>query len=96
MIRSIVDKVASSHKIRVSEVGGQDTWQRIDLGFAVVGAEKKIVDRVTDAVIRVIDDLDLARRVDLQREQLSFGEHRQLDGAALDGWIPDFAKGELQ
>ncbi|MBT8492201.1 MAG: DUF503 domain-containing protein [Deltaproteobacteria bacterium] len=94
VVRSIVDKVFARHKVRVAEVGGQDSWQRIDLGFAIVGSERVQVDKVADEILRFIEDLDLARRVDLQREQLSFGEHRETSDP-LDGWVPEFAKDQV-
>jgi len=95
VVRQIKDRVQAKHKVSLAEVGGQDTWQRVDLGFAVVGSDARLCDGKADEVVRLIEELDLGRRVDLQREQLRFGEERDLE-LNLHEWVPDFAKGEIR
>ena len=93
MVRRIRDRVMAKHKIRVAEIGGQDTWQRVELGFAVVGSDGQICEQSADRIVEFIDDLDLGRRIDLQRDRLTFGENRghQLE---QDDWMPDFTAGD--
>jgi len=95
VVRQIKDRVQAKHKVSLAEVGGQDTWQRIDLGFAVVGSDGRVCDGKADEILRLVDDLDLGRRVDLQRERIPFGQERELDLSLLD-WVPDFAKDEVR
>ena len=83
----------AKHKIAVAEVGGQETWQRIEMGFAVVGSSAQVCDQTTDRIIELIDELDLGRRVDLQRDRLAFGEQDR-PSLPLHGWTPDFGTGD--
>ena len=81
VVRKIKDRVGAKLKVVIAEVGGQETWQRIDLGFAVVGPDGGFCDSRADDGIRMIDELDLGRRVDLQRARSNFGELRDVDGS---------------
>lgn len=50
-IRKIKDSVLSNFKIQISEVGHNDLWQRTELGFAVVGNSKQVINSLIDKII---------------------------------------------
>jgi hypothetical protein len=74
VVRKIKDRVKARHDVRVSEVDGLDTWQRAVLGFAVVSGQESVAERVVDAVLRFVRDLDEAQVVAEHREVLHYGE----------------------
>jgi uncharacterized protein YlxP (DUF503 family) len=94
VVRSIKDKVFARHKILVAEVGGQDTWQRVVLGFAVVGSDAVVVAKTCEAVITQIEGLGEGRVVDVQREVEPYGDERIVADVmeGLDSWMPKFAE----
>jgi uncharacterized protein YlxP (DUF503 family) len=67
VVRSIVQRVRNHFNLSVSEVGGQDTWQRAVLGLAAAGHDEIGVRRVLDQAATFIEALHLAevRNVDI-------------------------------
>ena len=73
MVRKLKDRVAAKFDVRLAEVDGLDTWQRAVLGFAVVGAERHVVEAVRDDVVRAVEDLAHdAEVVSVDRDVLVF------------------------
>ena len=77
VIRKLIDRIQARFKLHVAEVGGQDTWQRAQLGFAVVGAEAQVVESIGDEVVRAIQSSveGQGEVVSIDREVLRYGEH---------------------
>jgi len=68
VVRSITDRVRSRFNAAAAEVGANDLWQRIELGFAVCGNETGFVDRQMDEISRFVERLALAEVVDVRAE----------------------------
>ncbi len=60
VVRRILDRVRAKFPVSASEVGGQDLWQRADLGFACVSGDRAHAEEVIQSVVRFIEDLYLA------------------------------------
>ena len=45
VIKSLKDRVAGQMNVSVAEVGQQEVWNRAELAFITVAAEKKVVER---------------------------------------------------
>lgn len=45
VIKSLKDRVVNKMNISVAEVGQQDVWNRAELAFVTVAAEKSVVER---------------------------------------------------
>ena len=45
VIKSLKDRVAGRMNVAVAEVGQQDMWNRAELAFVTVAAEKKVVEQ---------------------------------------------------
>lgn len=54
VVRSLLDGARQRFSVSAAEVGGQDTWQRATLGFAVVGSEAHLVEQVVDELDRFL------------------------------------------
>jgi uncharacterized protein len=74
VIRKLIDRVQARFKLHVAEVGGQDTWQRAQLGFAVVGSELQVVESIADEVLRSIQSSVDGEVVSIDREVLRYGD----------------------
>ena len=107
VVRKLKDRVRSSHRIVISEVGGQDTWQRIVIGFAVVGGDRGTVRRVVDEIVRFVAGSREAELVADEREILTCGDEffgdrvsgrPGGDGGGGDGddWIPEEWKADAR
>lgn len=88
--------------VQLTEVGGQDTWQRADLAFAVVAIERDPAQALAEGVLRTIAGEDGAQIAAARIEVVPYGddwfaaaarEGRAWDaktGAADDdqAWVP--------
>lgn len=54
VVRSLLDGARQRFGVSAAEVGGQDTWQRATLGFAVAASEARIAEDTIDAVDRFL------------------------------------------
>jgi uncharacterized protein YlxP (DUF503 family) len=73
-LRSMLDRVRSRFSIAVSEVDGQDSWQRAVVGFAVVGSDEVTVSALRDRVAEFIIDAEVGELVKDERENVHFGD----------------------
>lgn len=73
VVRSIIDKVKSRFDVRISEVEGHDSWQWCDLGFAVVGNNRVVLEGVVTKVIDYIANNAEAELVADFRDSLYYG-----------------------
>ena len=60
VVRSISQRVRNRFNVAVAEVGGQDTWQRAQLGLAATGSDAVRIRAVLEKAVRFIEDLHLA------------------------------------
>lgn len=85
VVRSIKDRVAARFKVAVAEVGAQDLWQRIELGFAFCGNDGGHVRNQIDTVARFVESLGLAEVVDVRIEVMHLKE-MAWEPCAPDEW----------
>ncbi len=71
VVRSITDRVRARFNAAAAEVGANDLWQRIELGFAVCGNQTSFVGRQLDEIGRFVERLALAEVVDVRIEVLN-------------------------
>ncbi|MDE0884363.1 MAG: DUF503 domain-containing protein [Myxococcota bacterium] len=70
VVKSIVQRLRNRFNISVSEVGGQETWQRAVLGLAVVGVDDQGVRSRLGAAVEFVESLHLAEVRDSDVEVL--------------------------
>ena len=61
VVRKIKDRVRHKYSISLSEVGGQQTWQRAVMGFAVVGGDRDYVTQTIGKVAAFVESLGVAQ-----------------------------------
>lgn len=55
VVQSIVGRVRARHNVSVAEVDAQDCCQRAVVGVAVAGSDARVVRRVLDNVLGIVD-----------------------------------------
>ena len=68
ILRKIIARIQNKFSVMVSEVGHQDLLQRAELGFAYVGNDAVLLNRLTDETIAYIDEFGLAETLGSERE----------------------------
>ena len=74
VVRSITDRVRAKFNAAVAEVGGQDLWQRIELGFTVCGNQASHAENQLEAIRRFVERLALAEITDVRLELVNLKE----------------------
>ncbi len=54
VIKSLKDRIRSRFNVSISEVDGNDLWQRSIIGIACVSNEKKMINKVFDDIRRIV------------------------------------------
>ncbi len=54
IVRSLLDGARQRYAVSAAEIGGQDTWQRATLGFAIVASEPRLAEEVVDQLDRFL------------------------------------------
>ena len=90
MVRPLIDRVLRKHQVRVAEVGAQDVWQRVALGFAVASASGNVAGKIADAVASEISRLD-GRVLGVDRKVFNVGRDPMTpDAGDDDAWLAEF------
>jgi len=71
-LKSVIEKTKNRFNVSVAEVGGNDVWQRAELGIAAVGNDRAFVNSVLDKVLLFIEGLHLAEVTDSTIEIVNF------------------------
>ena len=70
LIKSLKDRIRNRFNVSISEVDGNDLWQRSVIGVACVANEKKMINRVFDDIRRIIINTPSIELVDSSVEML--------------------------
>ncbi|HBG45463.1 MAG TPA: DUF503 domain-containing protein [Deltaproteobacteria bacterium] len=72
VLKSVIEKVKNKFNVSVAEVGGNDVWQRAEIGITAVGNDRAFVNSVLDKVLNFIEGLHLAEVTDSEIEIVNF------------------------
>jgi len=86
VVRSIKQRVRNRFNLAVAEVGGQDLWQRAQIGLTAVGSDATGVRRTLDRAIEFIEELHLAEVVGSDVELVDLPQAEPDPG---DSWRTD-------
>jgi len=68
IVKGIVSQVRNRFDASVAEVGSNDAHQRAEIGFALVGNDKSVINSKMDKLLNFSDALGLADMVDSEME----------------------------
>ncbi|HHT9147289.1 MAG TPA: DUF503 domain-containing protein, partial [Candidatus Wunengus sp. YC61] len=55
VLKRVIDRVKQKFNVSIAEVGENDKWQRAQVGFCVVGNDKRYVNSSLDKIANFID-----------------------------------------
>lgn len=71
IVKSIVSRLRNNFNASVAEVGSNDIHQRAEIGFALAGNCRRVVNAKIDKLFNLLDEIGLAEIVDTEMEILS-------------------------
>jgi len=71
IVKSIINQLRNNFNASVAEVGSNDIYQRSEIGFSLVGNDKKILNSKIDKIFNMADSLGLAEIIDTEMEMFN-------------------------
>lgn len=68
IIRSLIQRLRNKFNVSVAEVDGLDKWQRATIGIAAVSNETKMLEKVSQEVIKLLENEERAEVLDSKVE----------------------------
>jgi uncharacterized protein YlxP (DUF503 family) len=68
IIKSIVSRLGNTFNVSVAEVGLNDVYQRAEIGFALVGNNRMLINSKIDKIFNFVETLGLAEIIDTEME----------------------------
>ena len=69
-LNSLRDRICNRYNVALSEVDGQDLWQRAVVGIVSVSNRREVLDRVFQKILREAERQHLAELVSFEMEFL--------------------------
>jgi uncharacterized protein YlxP (DUF503 family) len=64
VVKAIISRIRNTFNASVAEVGAHDVYQRSDIGFALVGTSRSVINRKLDKISNLAESLGLAEIID--------------------------------
>jgi uncharacterized protein YlxP (DUF503 family) len=68
IVKSIVAQVRNKFNVSIAEVGFNDVYQRSEIGFALVGNNRQVLNSKMDKLLNMVEALGLAEIIDTDLE----------------------------
>ncbi|MEW6670403.1 MAG: DUF503 domain-containing protein [Thermodesulfobacteriota bacterium] len=68
VIKAIVSRLRNAFNVSVAEVGSNDVHQSAEIGFALVGNDRMLINSKIDKLFNFVEELGLAEVVDTEME----------------------------
>ena len=72
ILKRVITRVKNKFNVSIAEVGHHDLWQSAQIGFSIVGNDKRFINSSLDKVINFIEELNSAEIVKSEIELLNF------------------------
>jgi hypothetical protein len=72
--KRIVERTRQKFNVSIMEIDRTNLWQRVSIGFSVVGSGKDIVERMIDNIHTYIESLYIGKVIDTSIEILMVGD----------------------
>ncbi|MGA1867789.1 MAG: DUF503 domain-containing protein [bacterium] len=73
IVKPIIARLSNSFNISIAEVGANDVYQKAEIGFALVGNNRTVINSKIDKIFNMADDLGLAEIIDTDMEIINCG-----------------------
>ena len=71
IVKAIIARMRNNFNASVAEIGSNDIHQRAEIGFALVGNNRKVINSKTDKIFNLVDRLGLAEVIDTEMEMIN-------------------------
>ena len=68
IVKSLIARVQNAFNASVAEIGLNDAHQRAEIGFALVGNDRRLINSKIDQIFEFMENLQLAEIIDTEME----------------------------
>jgi len=68
IVKAIIARIGNHFNASVAEVGSNDIYQKAEIGFAMVGSSRQVLNSKIDKLFNMADELGLAEMIDTEME----------------------------
>lgn len=68
IVKSIIGQIRSHFNASVAEVGANDAYQQAEIGFSMVGNDRRLINAKIDKIFNFVEALGLAELIDTDME----------------------------
>src|SRR5512139_3451483 len=72
--KRIVERTRNKFNVSITEVDRNNLWQRVTIGFSVVGNMQNVVQTMVDTIHDYIEELYIGKVIDTQTEFVVVGD----------------------
>lgn len=72
VVKSVIGRLRSHFNASVAEVGSNDVHQRAEIGFCLVGNDRKVINSKIDKIFNMTETMGLAEVVDTEMELINY------------------------
>ena len=72
IVKQIIGRIKNKFNVSIAEVGDHDLWQRSQIGFCLVGNERRFINSALDKIVDLIETINSAEITNADIEILSF------------------------
>lgn len=71
VVKSIMGRVRNTFNVSIAEVGSNNSLERVEIGFAFVGNDRRVVNSKLDKVMNLVEAMQPGEIVDADMEMMS-------------------------
>jgi len=71
IVKSTITRLRNNFNVSIAEVGSNDIYRKAEIGFALVGNDRKVINSKTDKIFNLADEMGLAEITDTQMEMIN-------------------------
>ena len=60
VVKAIVARIRNNFNASVAEVGANDSYQKAEIGFALIGTDRRFINSKVDKLLNMTEELGLA------------------------------------
>ena len=68
IVKPIIRQIQNHFNVSVAEIGAQDIYQKSEIGFSLVGSDRRAVNSKIDKIFNLVENLGLAEVVNTDME----------------------------
>ncbi|MBW2591903.1 MAG: DUF503 domain-containing protein [Deltaproteobacteria bacterium] len=71
VVKATISRLRNNFNVSIAEVGSNDIYRKAEIGFALVGNDRKVINSKTDKLFNMAHEIGLAEIIDTQMEMIN-------------------------